>query len=131
MDVGADVLVVGVERPIASVEAHPDVDLDAVGPRFRCQPALGFDCRGHALVDTLEDGEDPVPLGLLLVAAGRLDRAPDQRPVARQHLRPLAQRKRLGEPCRALDVREQEGHGPDGLGAGDGLRLDVSDSGAP
>jgi hypothetical protein len=113
------------------VEAHPDADLGAVRPGLGREVALGVDRGGHTSEHVREDGEDPVALGLLLVPAARPDRGPDDLAVAGEERRPGIDRQRLGELRRALDVREQEGDGPDGLGARRGLRLDVSDAAAP
>ena len=131
MDVGADVLAVRVERAVAGVEAHPDPDLGAVRPGLRGEVALGVDRGGHAAGHLGEDREDAVALGLLLVPAGRPDRRPDDLAVAGEERRPGVDRQRLRELRRALDVGEQKGHGPDGLGARRSLRLDVSDAVAP
>ena len=109
MDVGADVLAVGVERPVAGVEAHPDPDLGAVRPGLGGEVALGVDRGGHAPGHLGEDGEDAVALGLLLVPAGRPDRRPDDLAVAGEERRPGVDRQRLRELRRALDVGEQEG----------------------
>jgi hypothetical protein len=64
-----DVLAVRVERAVAGVQPHPDTDLGAVGPGLGRKVALGVDRGGHASAHVREHGEDPVALGLLLVAA--------------------------------------------------------------
>ena len=117
--------------PSPRVEAHPDPDLGAVRPGLGREVALGIDRGGHAAGHLGEDREDAVALGLLLVPAGRPDRRPDDLAVAGEERRPGVDRQRLRELRRALDVGEQKGHGPDGLGARRGLRLDVSDAVAP
>ena len=88
VDVRTDVLAIAVERAVAGVQAHPDVDRHALGPGLGGEPPLGVDRGRHALVDPLEHREDPVALGLLLVAAGRLDRPADEHPVSGEDRRP-------------------------------------------
>jgi hypothetical protein len=113
------------------VEAHPDPNLGAVRPRLRREVALGVDRGSHAPGNLGEDREDAVALGLLLVPAGRPDRRPDDLAVAGEERGPGVDRQRLRELRGALDVGEQKGDGPDGLGARRSLRLGLSDAVAP
>jgi hypothetical protein len=68
VNVGADVLAVAVERSVAGVEAHPDAQLDPVGPRLGRQLPLGLDRGRDSRLDRREDREESVAFGLVEVA---------------------------------------------------------------
>ena len=70
VDVGADVLAIGIKRPVAGVHAHPNANLGAFRPWLGGEPTLGVDRGGDAGADPREDREDPVALGLVGMAAG-------------------------------------------------------------
>src|SRR5258705_7834865 len=106
MDVGTDVLSVGVERPVAAVKTHPNPNDCAIGPWLAGQAALGVDCCPNRAVGSVEDGEEAVALGLLLVTPRSCQCRPDELAVAGEDRVPAVPAELLGEPRRALHVRE-------------------------
>ena len=74
--------------------------------------ALSVDGRRHSLAGAREDHEERIALGALLVAAVRVERRPQERPMALAQLRVACGADALLEAGRALDVAEQEGRRP-------------------
>ena len=74
------VTTVGGER-LAGVEAHPDVDLDAVGPVVSCERELCLDRREQRVARAREGDEERVALGVDLVSAVRVERRTQQSAV--------------------------------------------------
>ena len=115
--VDADI-VLGVSRSaaipkpaLALVEAHPDTQRRLCRPGLGGERALGGDDSVRGIVRPLERREEGVTLGLDDDAPSRLDRLPQQSVVARDDGGPGSRSHRPLEPCRALDVGEQERDG--------------------
>ena len=95
----------------AGVEAHPDPDRRAIGPRFSRQRALRGDGRLDRVGRLVEGDEQGIALGALLDPAVRLGRGPEDLAMALAQLGVAVPPDGLLEPRRALDVAEQEGEG--------------------
>ena len=112
---------------VARVEAHPDADHDAIGPRLGGHGSLrvggGHDRVGRAR----EDDEERVAFGALLEAAMRGEGRPKQLPVTFADVAIRSGAELDLEARRALDVGEQAGDGP---GRRTGRRLRTIDGGA-
>jgi hypothetical protein len=131
MDVGSDVLPVGIERAVAAVETHPNAERYVTRPPFRGECTLGVDRGPDRVGRAFEHRDERVALGLLLVTADGLDGRPDQFAMPCQERRPALATEILGELRRAFDVREQECDGPDRLRLGECGGALVSDAVAP
>jgi len=93
---------------LARVQAHADLDLDALRPRVGDERELRVDRCEHPVARAREDDEEGVPLRIHLVAAVLAEGVAQYALVLRQDLRvPLAQL--LQEARRSLDVGEEEG----------------------
>ena len=111
IDVDPEVVVTP-ERALAGVHADPDADLRSVGPGMRRESLLGLRRREHRAGRRAEDGEERVALGTDLDPAPLVDR------LAHDHAVLVLQppvgfvTERLQQPGRALDIGEEERHGP-------------------
>ena len=99
---------------LAGVDAHPDPDLDPVGPRLVAQGALRRDRGGETVGRLLEGDEERVALGALLagVVAELGPRGPYDRAVSLADRRVALPAELLLESGLSLDIREEEGPGP-------------------
>ena len=98
------------ERRLAGVEAHPDADVDAVGPLLRCVRALRFDGCGDRIAGARKGEEERVALRVDLDAAVLCEALAHQPPVRRQDI-VEALAELLEERRRPLDITEDEGDG--------------------
>jgi hypothetical protein len=96
MDVGADVLAIGIEHPVAAVESHSDPERRPVRPRLFGQAPLGVDSGSDGIGRPAEHRDEGVALGLLLVAVDRPDRRPNQLAMTRQEGGPSLAAQLLG-----------------------------------
>src|SRR5439155_17670794 len=100
------------DHGLARVQAHSHLDLEAGIPVLVRQRRLRGCCRGDGSAGAAEDGEERVPLVVDLDSPRGLERLLEQAVVDREELPIAVTAERLQELRRALDVREQEGHGP-------------------
>src|ERR1700741_3540265 len=70
---------------LSRMEPHPDVDLDAGGPWLGGKGPLCLDGRGDCLDGAVEDDEEGVALGALLVALMPRDCRAHERSLALEH----------------------------------------------
>ena len=102
---------------LAGVQSHADAHLHLLRPLMLGERDLrggtGLDrCAGAA-----EDDEERVALGVDLDAAALGEGRPQELVMGREHVAVAVAAKLLEQAGRALDVREQEGHGPRGQGS--------------
>jgi hypothetical protein len=102
-------VIVAAQDPLAGVHSHPDSNLDPVWPGRRGKLALGPDRRADSAARRGEHGEEGVPLGAHLAAPAFANGGTDHSVVALLHVT-IPASEPLEQPCRALDVREEEGH---------------------
>ena len=110
MDVDPDVVVA--PRPtLAGVQPHPDAEVDPGGPVVRCQGSLSVRCGSNAVERGRKDGEERITVATHVGALVVGHRLPDDGRVHLEH-RPIGVAQPGHEPCRVLDVGEQERHSP-------------------
>ena len=102
---------------LAGVQSHADAHLHLLRPLMLGERDLrggtGLDrCAGAA-----EDDEERVALGVDLDTAALGKGRPQELVMGREHVAVAVAAKLLEQAGRALDVREQEGHGPRGQGS--------------
>ena len=100
---------------LAGVDAHPDADLRAVGPRLGRHGPLPEDRRADRVMRAAEEHEERIPLGRLLVAVVRAEGRPQELPMPLTDVAVRAGPERQLDAGRALDVGEQA---RDGAGRG-------------
>jgi hypothetical protein len=105
--VDPDIVVID-ETTLAGVQADPDADQHALGPRHRRQAARGGDGRRDRLARICEGDEERIPFRPALDAGVLGDRGAHRLAMQLQHGWILLL-ERLDEACRPLDVGEEEG----------------------
>jgi hypothetical protein len=103
---------------LAGVQAHPDANVDVVGPLLLGERTLRRRRRLHAGTGAAEDDEERVALGLDLHPATVGEGRAQEAVVGRQDL-PVPVAPQLREqPSRAFDIGKQEGNRARGQGCG-------------
>ena len=110
VDAHADVALLA-DLGLARVQAHPDLDLDAFGPRVRVEVALGRHRGGESVLPTGEGDEERVALRVDLVTAVSRHGLADDALVLGKHFC-VVRADLLEQLRRTLDVSEEEGDRP-------------------
>jgi hypothetical protein len=109
----ADVAVAA-EARLAGVDAHPHPHRDSLRPVVTGERKLPSARCGGGRSRAAEDGEERVPLGLDLDAAGLCEGSAHEPVVRAQNFAVAVTPEALQELCRAFDIAEQERHRPCG-----------------
>jgi len=96
------------ETGLAGVDADADPHCGVLRPPLGADRSLGLDCRPDSIARPTERVEERVALGVDLVAAGRVEPAPQERVVLLQQP-PVVVAELLDKGRRAFDVRKDEG----------------------
>jgi hypothetical protein len=99
------------ELGLGGVDADPHPDLDALRPGLVAVAPLHRNRGGDRVLRPWERDEERLALCVDFVAAVFSDRIADELVMARQHAAVLGA-ELLEQPRGALDVGEEEGHGP-------------------
>jgi len=102
---------------LSRVKPHPDAHGRPIGPLVCLKCALRLECTYQRVGSTRERHEERVALGIDLEAVALGERCPQQIALIGQDRR-ISLPQALEEQRGALDVREQEGHGPGRKGVG-------------
>jgi hypothetical protein len=100
-------------RNLAGVEAHPDLDLDTVGPGMGTKRELTLDRGQQRLARACERDEERIALRVDLVTVVSLEGPPEHALMVAED-RAVVIAQLLHEPRRALDIREEEGDSASG-----------------
>ena len=92
------------------METHPHLDLDAVGPVVGEEGLLTLDRGEKRIACARKSDEEGVALSVDLVAPMGHERSTKEAPMIGENLR-IALAQLLDEPCRPLDVGEEERDG--------------------
>jgi hypothetical protein len=92
------------------MDADPHADVDTLRPALGGQRPLRAHRRGDRVARPREGDEERVTLGVDLAAVVLGERRPQQAMMVAQHLG-VAVRQPRQQPCRTLDVAEEEGDG--------------------
>jgi hypothetical protein len=96
---------------LSRVQTHTDPNLDPFGPVVLCKRLLDYNGGSQGRVSAGKCEKERISLRVDLATPPRLYRLPQDAPVLVEDVVvPLSEL--LEQPCRALDVSEEEGDGP-------------------
>jgi len=96
---------------LCRVQAHTDPNPGAVRPVVRCQSPLGYNGCSQSRVGAGKREEERIALRVDLATVASFCRLPKDSAVGAKDIAvPLSEL--LEQPCRALDISEEEGNGP-------------------